>query len=406
VLRLGYICHDVLPSHGTHTQQIVWTVHEVTRLGVRVELTVPGVELASDALPARDVLAAYYGLPPGRLAPGFVVDAVWRVPLARWIPRPWYERHVAARIRGRGANLVWTRDLTAAAACVRAGLPTLFETYRLDLATHARFALARRAVLGSPHLRGVVAHSRLAAEAFIGAGLAPSRCLVAHNGFAPVLMEPRLAAREARRRLGLPLDGSIVVYAGHTGRRKGIDAIIRMAAAVPEARFVIVGVDPGRREARRLERLASSLKAGNVQLRARVKTADVAPYLYAADCLLIPPTGEPLRRFKRTVLPMKIFSYLAAGRPILAPSLPDVAEVLTDGETALLVSPSRIADGAAALRRLLADRRLQERLAANALALAGQYTWEARARRIVEFVERAQSTVEGAGRQAPFGSPA
>jgi glycosyltransferase involved in cell wall biosynthesis len=101
---------------------------------------------------------------------------------------------------------------------------------------------------------------------------------------------------------------------------------------------------------------------------------------------LIPPTSAPLQRFRRTVLPMKVFMYLAAGRPILAPRLPDVEEVLTDGQTARLVVPDDPAEAANALTHLLADRALQDRLSRNALALAAQYTWTARARRIMDFV--------------------
>jgi glycosyltransferase involved in cell wall biosynthesis len=84
---------------------------------------------------------------------------------------------------------------------------------------------------------------------------------------------------------------------------------------------------------------------------------------------------------------MKIFLYLAAGRAILAPRLPDVEEVLTDGLTARLVSPANPGEAAAALRALLADADLRRHLGARALAASIAYTWEARARRIVPFLE-------------------
>ena len=180
-----------------------------------------------------------------------------------------------------------------------------------------------------------------------------------------------------------------MVYTGHVGPEKGIDALIRTAANVPEARMVIVGGDGSASESEWIESIAREAGARNLVLKPRVPAADVSTYLYAADCLIVPPTDEPLRG-GRTVLPLKIFGYLAAGRPILAPRLPDVEEVLTDGETACLVMPQNFRGAAAVLRGLLADSALQAHLARNALATAAEYTWEARARRVLDFIRQAQ----------------
>ena len=82
--------------------------------------------------------------------------------------------------------------------------------------------------------------------------------------------------------------------------------------------------------------------------------AALPAWLQAADVLLIPPSQAPLQRYRNCVLPMKLFAYLAAGRPILAPASPDTAELLKDQENALLVPPERPKAAAAALDRLLA----------------------------------------------------
>jgi glycosyltransferase involved in cell wall biosynthesis len=93
----------------------------------------------------------------------------------------------------------------------------------------------------------------------------------------------------------------------------------------------------------------------------------------------------------QTVLPLKVFLYMAAGRAILAPRRGDVEEVLTDGLTARLVAPGD-GDGAArALQLLLDDGGLRAGLAENALSASVQYTWAGRARRIVEFLEACAS---------------
>jgi len=235
--------------------------------------------------------------------------------------------------------------------------------------------------VGEHRLAGVIAHSGLAGDAFVEAGLPPERVLVAHNGFAPSLMEPRLSRDEARGSLGLRGDLPLVVYAGHVGLHKGTKALVALAAALPDIRLVIVGaVDETERQW--VAACGEQAGARNLTVVPRVHLGEVARYLYAADCLLIPPTDEPLTRYRRTVLPMKVFSYMAAGRPILAPALPDLEEVLTHDETAILVPPGHTESAATALRDLLLDQRRAGRLAAAALEASREFTWEARARKI------------------------
>ena len=60
---------------------------------------------------------------------------------------------------------------------------------------------------------------------------------------------------------------------------------------------------------------------------------------------------------------------MAAGVPVVASRVGGLAEMLSDGETALLVPPSDSEALAAALSRLQGDTRLRRKLADNALAL-------------------------------------
>jgi glycosyltransferase involved in cell wall biosynthesis len=85
------------------------------------------------------------------------------------------------------------------------------------------------------------------------------------------------------------------------------------------------------------------------------------------------------------VLPLKLFAYLAAGRPILAPAAPDTAELLSDGENALLVPPGDAGAAAAALDRLR-EPALAARLGAAALAQSRALTWDRRAEKIETFL--------------------
>ena len=79
---------------------------------------------------------------------------------------------------------------------------------------------------------------------------------------------------------------------------------------------------------------------------------------------------------------------MAGGRAIVAPAQPNIREILSDGETAILFDPEDPAALWRAIRRLAADPQLRERLGyAARLALeAGDYTWQANAARVTSAV--------------------
>jgi glycosyltransferase involved in cell wall biosynthesis len=131
---------------------------------------------------------------------------------------------------------------------------------------------------------------------------------------------------------------------------------------------------------------AEAATVANVTMRPWLPFKDVVPYLYASDVLLIPPTLGPLQRTGTTVLPMKTFLYMATGRPIFSGDGPDIREVLTDGHNACLVTPDDADLAIARLRELLDNAELRNRLGRAAFDQMQDWTWEARAAKVLEFV--------------------
>ena len=233
-----------------------------------------------------------------------------------------------------------------------------------------------------PLCLGYVLHSAFAARSYERAGVPAEKLLVAHNGADPDRMRPRLTKAEARARLGLPAERGIAVYAGRINPRKGLDQLLALARLRPDTLFLLVGSE-GRGP---IEEAAAPL--ANVGIVPWQPPERLAPWLQAADLLLIPASSAPLERFGTCVLPMKTFPYLAAGRPVLAPATPDLEGLLEDGGNALLVPPDRPEAAAAALDRVLGDPALASRLARRAAETAESLSWDERAKRILAFLER------------------
>jgi glycosyltransferase involved in cell wall biosynthesis len=236
----------------------------------------------------------------------------------------------------------------------------------------------------NPVFIGMVLHSNVAAESMRRAGFPSEKLLVLHNGVDNSDMLPVLSKTEARAKLGLDVAKQYVVYTGNMQKNKCIESIVDIAAYLPGINFLLVGGMPD--DLARLRNYCEAKNVGNVALVERQPVGLVSQYLYAADALVIPPVSAPMEKFGRTVLPFKLFPYLAAGRPIVAPNLADMRELLRHGENGLLVAPDDPAQNAEAIRALFADGEMQERLAASAAETSRSLTWEARAEKFKRWL--------------------
>jgi starch synthase len=382
-MRLASLCHHVLPSHHTNTQQLVWTTTELARLGHYVEVVCCKSNAVGDAL--RERIANYYGL--DALPDSIDFTPVGSESTGGILHEARADVFNVLHARRNKSELVHTRDPFALTLALAAGLRCVFETYRVDINEDARFGPWRAVNYNRKNLVGVVTHSNLCRRSFIKAGMSEARVVTNYNGYAPAHFTPPLNRETARAHLGLETTDCVATYTGHVDTTKGIHFLVRVAQQIPNVTFLLVGATPGSEEERTVLRLVEETGAKNVRLLPHVTPAEVSTYLFASDCLVIPPTAAPFHRHRRTVLPMKTFSYLAAGRPIVAPDLPDLREVLRHNENALLVPPDDVAAAAASIRLAVFNRPIGEKLASAALRDAAQYTWQARAERFSTFLE-------------------
>jgi glycosyltransferase involved in cell wall biosynthesis len=85
--------------------------------------------------------------------------------------------------------------------------------------------------------------------------------------------------------------------------------------------------------------------------------------------------------------PLKIFEYMAAGRPIVAGDVPSVRELMTAGEHARLVPVGDVAAWRSAMEEVISNRAAAARLATAARKLAQSATWDERARPLTEIMK-------------------
>jgi glycosyltransferase involved in cell wall biosynthesis len=150
-----------------------------------------------------------------------------------------------------------------------------------------------------------------------------------------------------------PIIGVVATLRSWKGHRYLLDAmpLLRHAAA----RLVIVGDGP--------QRAALEAQVDRLALRDRVTFAGqqdkVAPWLCALDVFVLPS-------YANEGVPQALIQAMLVGLPCVTTNIGSMAELAIDRKTALVVQPQNVHALAAALRALLADATLRDKLGAEA----------------------------------------
>ena len=285
------------------------------------------------------------------------------IPFER-IPRPVRTPHrlfraayaVARVLRRERPHVVHAHNPTAGAAAALArmiarapetAIVTTFHGVKPHEIGRARRALA----LASDLTVGV---SPTVTETLRTAGLASDRSATVFNG---VDVDGTRDGRTVRRELGVD-DAELVVTVARYVEEKNypllLDALAMLVPRRPRLRALFVGVGP-LENALREEVSWRGLDDAVTVTGQRVDAVDIAG---AADVVVLPSDRE--------AMPLALLEAMALARPVVATRVGGITDVVTDGDTGLLVPPGDAEAMAAAIGRLLGDPDLRRRLGASA----------------------------------------
>jgi glycosyltransferase involved in cell wall biosynthesis len=223
---------------------------------------------------------------------------------------------------------------------------------------------------------------------YVAAGLVPPERVVTLPGGADVeTYRPLPPSPDVRRRLGgdprVPLLGLVSGLRVMKGHAVVIQAAERLRAQGIRSHFTFVG--QGSRESAIRMAVERAGLGGQITLAGFVE--DLPAAMAALDvALYVPVETEGMSRV--------VFEYLAAGRPLIASRVGVVAEVLTDGEHAVLVPAGDPDALAAAIGRVIGDLPLQARLGESGRRLVLERYSGAR---VAEALERSYEDVLNSG---------
>tara|TARA_R110002096_G_scaffold32807_3_gene95276 strand:+ start:2446 stop:3606 length:1161 start_codon:yes stop_codon:yes gene_type:complete len=212
------------------------------------------------------------------------------------------------------------------------------------------------------------------------AGVAERHIVVIPNGAGEAFLDGSADGASVRQRHGLD-DRLVLGFTGFVRPWHGIDKVIDLLAGdrLPaDAHLLMVGDGPARPE---LEAQAARLGVTDRVTFTGVVQRDAVPHYVAAFDIALQP------HVVAYASPLKLIEYLALGRAIVAPSTPNIREILTDGATGLLFEPGDTVAFAEAIVRLANDTPLREALGQAALGLlqSRNLTWHHNAEQVIDL---------------------
>lgn len=392
-----YLSSSVLPSRSANSVHVMKMCQALSEQGCRVVLI-------ADAGP--DTL--------GTLHAAYQVDDTFKIltpPASRLLP--YAARHVWRAIfaffvlcleRARGnftqESFVHARDILSASGARILRVPITVEVHDLPARSQHRFSrnsvryYLLRSLLSDRCCLGVVAISR-ALECDVRAEfpMRPRASVVLHDG-ADAIENSRARAKQ---RMGKHDANSVaqgcpepaVGYVGSMGEGRGVELILELARSMPHTAFHMIGGSDEERSRFQALSSANVLWHGFLaqdQLPAAYEqfTIALAPY----ESKVVDASGNDTGRW---MSPLKIFEYMAHGKAIVASDLPTIREVL-DNSSAVLVTPGDRKAWTQELYAVLNAPLRSAELGVHARQeLERNYTWAARARRLLDFVSSSKA---------------
>ncbi len=365
-MRIGLVSPYDYSFPGGVVNHIAYLAHNFIQWGHEVKIIAP----------CRKRGTRYFEeevTPVGRPIPIPSGGSIARVPLSPWLPA-----QVGEILKRQNFDILHLHEPFTPMLCLSA----LARSEAINVGTfHAYHSRPWPYKIGRPvflrllnKLHGKIAVSQPALE-YVSRYL-PADYRIIPNGIDTEHFTPDGSRREEFA------DGRVnLLFVGRLEARKGLhhllDACARVKKALPGFRLIVVG--PGTVLRRKYQAMVKLLDIeDNVTFVGYVPTSELPSYYRTADIFCAPATGGES-------FGIVLLEAMACAKPVIATSITGYASVIRDGEDGLLVPPKDDEALAQAILRLVDDKPLRERLAAQGRRKAQRYGWANIAREVMDY---------------------
>lgn len=375
VRKLIYIANARLPGEHAHSVQIMKMCEAFSQAGLEVELVLP---FRFNKI--KQSVWDYYNISP--------VFQITKLPsldllpfkrlgrLSFWVGSISFSLSALFYVLFSKADVIYSRDLLSIVWL------SFFRPKKCVFEMHTRYSGWGRKFL--KRLKAVITISSGLKNELLNNSVTESKILVASDGVDLKIFDSLDKKEKCRQELNIPLDALVLGYVGQLktmGMEKGIGLLLSAFEKIRQHRknlhLYLVGGWPFH-----VEEYAG--RAGeSVHFTGQVPYSLVPKYLASFDVLLMPFPKNP--HYIHDMSPLKMFEYMAAKRPIVTSDLPSIREVLRD-EEAFFFEAENESSFVESIELVLDNPDLALSKAAVAYVRVGEFSWEKRARRIIDFV--------------------
>jgi len=388
-MKIVYITNARIPTEKAHGLQIMKSCEAFAKMGIDVELVIPrrlndikeevfsyyGAErnFRITKIPCLDLLGASFLL--GKLS-FYILSVTFSISAIFYI----------AMKKGKN-TLIYCRDPIILFPLCLIGFNPIAELhdYKSEKPRRTvRFILDKssKIVVNSSGTLGKIKRHY---------DINDKKVMVAPNGVDPEFFNIDESKEEARKLLNIPQGSRIIAYVGRietAGTDKGVGLLIKSFATIKDRVtnmvLYIIGGPNELAENYNKQALSLGIDSSAIMFTGFVPFRRVPLYLRAIDVVIVP---LPKGKHAETTSPIKIFEFMAAGKAIIAPDFPSLREYI-DEENAIFFSPDNQNDLAEKIMYALDNPDLIKNKGQKSLEFAQKFTWQKRARNIIDFINR------------------
>lgn len=364
-MKILYIASIRLPTEKAHGVQIMKTCEAISLTGTNISLFVPKFfSLNSN----NEDPFEYYGVKKIFVIKRFFSLRLIKLgPIGFFLETSIFFISILFSTEFWRSDYIFSRDEMLVAFSNVFGKKTIWETHTGSTNFFAKIALKKSKI--------IISISKGLKDFYVKLGSQDSKIVVSHDGVDPNEFIVSDSKIDLRKKLDISVDKKIVLYAGRLDGWKGVETFLESSLGFSrETLAVVVGGDDNQIK-------FLSEKYPKVLFMGYKSYKELPMYQKLADVLIVPNTGKSeISRFFTS--PLKVFSYMASGVPIVASDLPSIREILNNQNSVLVLpdSPQALLEG---INRVLEDTSLAGIIAKQALLDVHKYSWGERAKVII-----------------------
>ena len=369
-----YIANVRLPTEKAHGLQIVKTCEALADTGVKLKLLAPNRKNFIKEDPFN-----FYSIRDNfTIEKLFCIDFLSFPVLKKfsfWLESLTFYLSVKKYISKNKFGVYYTRDFLLAYFLSKINKNIFYEIHSLPSNPSIKYKKTWKKV------KGLVVISQGLKRDLIKNGVEENKISVITDAVDIKNFQINQTKEQSRQKLHLHQPDKIILYTGHLYDWKGANLLAAAAKYLAETEIYLVG---GTKED--VAKFQKKYQFKNLHIVGWQNHRSMPDWLNAADILVLPNSAKSKISSDYTS-PLKLFEYMAAKRPILAANLPSMREIL-DEKSALFFHPDSVVSLVDGIKTILSDDNLQRFLAQNAYGNVGEFSWDNRARRIINFVLR------------------